>query len=175
MLAIAVALRVEGRGPVLFRSPRRGKGGRLFWLLGFRTMVDAAAAPALSPKARQTRVGRLIRNYSLDHLPMAINVLRGEMSVVGPRPMEPARVDLADPTWQRILSVRPGAMSCAILRLARHYNQTPVVEKQRLELEYVARQSLWFDLRLLAAAVRAQIASRGNIKARGKPPTTTWQ
>jgi sugar transferase EpsL len=165
--AIALALRVEGRGPVLYQSPRLGKGGRIFNLVRFRTMVDAP--PGLSPEARLTLVGRLIRNYSLDDLPSLVQVLCGDLSLVGPRPMEVGRVDPAAATWRRILSVRPGYVSYAILRLGARYNASSSAEKERLELEYVSRQSLRFDVHVLAATVWALLTGRGNIKARGKP------
>ena len=170
MLAVAIALRIEGRIPVFRRTPRLGKGGATFHMLSFSTMVGGAdAAPGASPSDRQTAVGRFVRNYSLDHLPMLWHVVRGDMSLIGPRPMEPDRVDLTDPAWRRILSVRPGAASYAILRLARTYNRSPMAEKMRLELEYVDRHSLAFDVALFREVLRAKIASRGNIKARGEP------
>jgi lipopolysaccharide/colanic/teichoic acid biosynthesis glycosyltransferase len=169
LAAVALALKVEGRGPVFYRSPRLGKGGRVFHLARFRTMVDAAAAPSVGPDERLTLVGRFIRNRSLDDLPSLFHVLRGDLSLVGPRPMEVDRVDPTDGMWQRILSVRPGYASYAILRLATRYNASSVAEKQQLELEYVRRRSFGFDLYVLAATLWAFVASAGNIKLRGKP------
>jgi lipopolysaccharide/colanic/teichoic acid biosynthesis glycosyltransferase len=96
-------------------------------------------------------------------------VVWGEMSLVGPRPMEPARVELEDPAWQRILTVRPGMVSWAIHCLGREYNASSQALKKRLELEYVAKRSMGFDLWLLWSAGRALVASRGNVKARGRP------
>jgi lipopolysaccharide/colanic/teichoic acid biosynthesis glycosyltransferase len=167
LAAVALALRIEGRGPVLQRSPRLGRGGYVFHLARFRTMVDAP--PGVGPDERLTRVGRFIRNRSLDDLPGLFHVLRGDLSLVGPRPMEVDRIDLADATWQRILSVRPGYASYAILKLATRYNASSVAEKQQLELEYVRQQSLLFDVHVLAATLWAFVASTGNIKLRGKP------
>jgi lipopolysaccharide/colanic/teichoic acid biosynthesis glycosyltransferase len=170
MAAIVVAHKIEGRGPVFYRSPRLGGGGRVFERISFRTMVDAdEAAPGARPADRQTKVGHFLRTYTLDDLPVLWNVLRGDMSLVGPRPTEPDRVDLADPAWQRILSVKPGLVSYAILRLGRTYRRSPMAARQHLELEYVARRSLRFDLAVFGAAVRALIASGGNIKSRGLP------
>jgi lipopolysaccharide/colanic/teichoic acid biosynthesis glycosyltransferase len=151
---------------VFYRSPRLGRGGRVFHLTRFRTMVDAP--PGVSPEARLTPVGRFIRNCSLDDLPNLVHVLRGDLSLVGPRPMEVDRVDPADATWRRILSVRPGYVSYAILTLGARYNASSSAEKQRLELDYVRRQSFLFDLHVLAATLWAFLASGGNIKARGK-------
>jgi lipopolysaccharide/colanic/teichoic acid biosynthesis glycosyltransferase len=173
--AIALALTIGGRGPVFYRSPRLGQGGRVFHLVRFRTMVVARApaglSPDASPQARLTPVGRFIRNHSLDDLPSLVHVLRGDLSLVGPRPMEVDRVDPAAPTWRRILSVRPGYVSYAILQLGAHYNASCPTEKERLELEYVARQSFLFDLSVLAATLWGLLRSGGNIKARGKPVT----
>jgi len=116
-----------------------------------------------------TRVGAVIRNYSLDDLPNLLNVLIGDMSIVGPRPMEPERVTMADPVWQATLSVRPGLLSFAILRLADTYNASDPQIKQHVELEYIARQSFRFDLEVFVRWMQSYIASKGNIKARGRP------
>jgi lipopolysaccharide/colanic/teichoic acid biosynthesis glycosyltransferase len=165
--AVALALRIEGRGPVFHRSPRLGRGGRVFHLARFHTMADAP--PGVGPDERLTPVGRFIRNRSLDDLPSLFHVLHGDLSLVGPRPMEVDRVDPADATWRRILSVQPGYTSYAILKLATRYNTSSAAEKQQLELEYVRRQSFRFDLYVLAATLWAFVASAGNIKLRGKP------
>lgn len=167
LAATVLALWIEGRGPLFYRSPRLGKGGRIFHLARFRTMVDAPRG--VRPEERLTPVGRFIRNYSLDDLPSLFHVLRGDLSLVGPRPMEPDRVDPTDATWQRILSVRPGYVSYAILKLGARYNVSSMDDKQQLELDYLRRQSLGFDLYVLAATLWALVASAGNIKARGKP------
>ena len=167
MLAVVLALTLEARGPVLFWSTRVGRHGRVFRLARFRTMV--AAAPDVTPEARLTSVGRFIRNLSLDDAPSLFHIVRGDLSIVGPRPMEPERVARDEPVWQCILSVRPGFLSYTILQLASRYNTSPAEEKQWLECDYVHRQSFAFDLRIIAAAITGYIASRGNVKARGKP------
>ena len=164
---VALALKIQGRGSVLHWTPRMGRGGAVFYLARFRTMVDAP--PEASVAERLTPVGRFIRNYSLDDLPHLYHVVRGDMSLVGPRPMEAHLVDPTDPTWQRILSVRPGCVSYAILTLASRYNASSMAERQRLELEYVERQSFLVDLAIIRDAIRALVASKGNIKARGTP------
>jgi lipopolysaccharide/colanic/teichoic acid biosynthesis glycosyltransferase len=162
---VAVAQRMEGL-PVLWRSRRLGREGRAFDLLSFRTMRDQ---PADDVDARLTRTGRILRNYSLDHLPTLINVFRGDMSLVGPRPTEPSRVDLHDPRWQRVLTVRPGLVSYAILHRACMYNATPAEERLALELNYVDHATVALDFRLLIRAAAATLQSRGNVKARGRP------
>jgi lipopolysaccharide/colanic/teichoic acid biosynthesis glycosyltransferase len=168
LAASALAIRLDTPGPVLYHSPRLGRGGHIFGLLRFRT-VDLAV-PADRPMAqRLSRAGRRIRDLSLDDLPNLFNVLAGDMSLVGPRPTEPERVDLDDPHWQRVLSVRPGMVSYAILCLGREYNASPPGAKLQLELEYVQRQSVVCDLRLLLLAAIALLRSGGNVKARGEP------
>jgi lipopolysaccharide/colanic/teichoic acid biosynthesis glycosyltransferase len=137
-------------------------------MLRFRT-VDINKPAHLSMDERMTRAGRFIRNYSIDDLPNLFNVLMGDMSIVGPRPTEPERVDLEDPGWQRILTLRPGLLSFAIHKLARQYNASSWELRNKLELEYVQNQSLAFDLQILREAARALVASKGNIKARGEP------
>jgi sugar transferase EpsL len=148
-----------------------GRQGKSFRLFRFRTMnVDTQACA--SPEERLTPVGRFIRNYSLDHLPTLANVLRGDLSLIGPRPMEPEFVDLQDPTWQRYFSVRPGFLNYAALKLGRTFGPSAAPNlplKQKLELEYIERQSIFFDLQLLARFVWAHVASGGNVKARGEP------
>jgi lipopolysaccharide/colanic/teichoic acid biosynthesis glycosyltransferase len=103
------------------------------------------------------------------NLPNAFNVLKGELSLVGPRPTEPEMVDLKDPAWQKVLTVRPGYISWAILELASAYNASPRSLKLQLEEEYIQKKSLVFDVLVLRKAVQRLIASRGNIKARGVP------
>ena len=94
--------------------------GPHFDMLRFRTMVDTSTHR--TPDERLTPVGRFIRNYSLDELPLLLNVLRGDMSIIGPRPTEVTVVDQTDLAWQQILSVRPGVISYAVLGFAREFN-----------------------------------------------------
>jgi lipopolysaccharide/colanic/teichoic acid biosynthesis glycosyltransferase len=150
------------------------RNGKLFRLFRFRTMrVDESAC--LSPDERLTHVGRFIRNYSLDHLPTLVNILKGELSVVGPRAMAAEFVDLQDPTWQRYFQVRPGLFNYAVLKLGKTFGPSKASNlplKQELELEYIQKQSLVFDLQLFVKFVWAHIVSGGNIKARGKADPT---
>ncbi|NPV09288.1 MAG: sugar transferase [Anaerolineae bacterium] len=168
ILAIAVLIRLDSSGPAFWLSERVGKDDFRFRPYRFRTMA-VGPSDGLSAEQRLTRVGRFVRNYSLDHLPTLINVLKGEMSLVGPRPEAPGLVDMTDPTWQTILSVRPGLISPAVLRLAREYNASSQAVRNALEREYVENRSLAYDLRLLVTAARALAASGGNVKARGQP------
>jgi lipopolysaccharide/colanic/teichoic acid biosynthesis glycosyltransferase len=171
ILVVAILIKLESSGPVLYVPLMVGRGGKLFRLFRFRTMLADDSACSSSDE-RLTRVGRFIRNYSLDHLPTLVNVLGGDPSVAGPRPMEPEFVDLEDPAWQRYFQVRPGLFNYAVLRLGKTFGPSKAGNlplKQELELEYIQKQSLAFDLRLFTRFVWAHIASGGNIKARGKP------
>ena len=171
ILVIAIFIKLDSSGPLLYVPQMVGKNGKLFGLFRFRTMrVDVTAD--FSPDERLTRVGRFIRNYSLDHLPTLVNVLMGDLSVVGPRPMEPEFVDLQDPSWQRYFQVRPGLFNYAVLKLGKtfgHSKDSNLRLKQELELEYIQKQSLAFDLQLFSKFVWAHIVSGGNVKLRGKP------
>jgi len=126
----------------------------------------------LTAEERLTRIGRFIQNYSLDHLPQLFNILKGDLTVVGPRPMEIEVVNMQDPIWQRYFEVKPGLVNYAVLRLGRTWTPsraTAPALNQELELEYIEKRSSLFDLHLLWKTLRALIASRGNIKARGEP------
>ena len=151
LLAAALAVWLESGRPVLFRQQRVGRDERTFELLKFRSMV--VDAPARGPwftrdgDPRITRVGRILRRTSIDELPQLLNVLKGEMSLVGPRPDVPAQKALytAD-DWRLRCSVRPGitGLAQALLRSA----ATPR-ERLDLDLRYVREHSLWLDLKIL--------------------------
>ncbi len=166
LLVIALLITCDSPGPIIYGSPRVGRYGKTFRLLRFRT-VDISKPANLSMQERLTPVGSFIRNYSLDDLPNMFNVLKGDLSLVGPRPTEPEMVDLSDPAWQKVLRVRPGYISWAILELASAYNASPWPLKLQLEEEYLQKKSLLFDLFILRKTVGELIASRGNIKTRG--------
>ena len=107
ILLIALLIKLDSPEPALYTPQMIGKGSKPFHLFRFRTMyVDKPAH--LNAAEWLTRIGRFIRNYSLDHLPTLFNVLKGDLSVIGPRPTEPEFVDMQDPTWQRYFQVRPG-------------------------------------------------------------------
>ncbi|MEW6464565.1 MAG: sugar transferase [Pseudomonadota bacterium] len=151
LLAVAAAIALEDGAPVLFRQRRVGQGGRTFDMLKFRSMVKNAAAqgPYFTQAAdpRITRVGRFIRRTSLDELPQLLNVLNGDMSLVGPRPDLPVQQRLytaAD--WAERCRVRPG-----ITGLAQALYRSDSTEAQRLEadLRYVREASFWLDLKIL--------------------------
>jgi lipopolysaccharide/colanic/teichoic acid biosynthesis glycosyltransferase len=151
LVAIAIAIRLESRGPIILRQTRVGLDGQDFELLKFRTMVPDAhllgTGWLIAEKdPRITRVGRFLRRWSLDELPQVLNVLRGDMSIVGPRPTLRYQVDQYTPFQRRRLEVRPGITGWAQV-LGRNRLTWP----QRIELDvwYVDNRSVWLDLRLL--------------------------
>ncbi|HET7400068.1 MAG TPA: sugar transferase [Intrasporangium sp.] len=174
MAALAVAIRLEDGGPVLFRQTRVGRDGRLFECLKFRSMVvDAEARLAeirhlnrsvegvlfkLTDDPRVTRVGKLIRRLSLDELPQLFNVLRGDMSLVGPRPALPSEVHRYDPDVRRRLHVRPGLTG---LWQVSGRSDLSWEDTVRLDLYYVDNWSIVQDVAILLRTVHAVLASRG--------------
>lgn len=181
-LAIAAAIKWNSRGPVFFRQERMGSNGRTFVFLKFRSMYtssdhtthkdyiqkyireqkNAAVEPGvfkLTNDSRVTPVGRLLRKTSLDELPQLINVLKGEMSLVGPRPPIPYECDLYD-TWhrRRLHSCKPGITG---LWQVMGRSRTTFDEMVRLDLKYIREWSLWLDLKILLKTPRAVIGGKG--------------
>lgn len=164
-VAIPLAIRLEGPGPVLHRQARLGRGGRVFTMFKFRTMVDGAerrTGPVWAAwrDARVTRVGRVLRRWHLDELPQVANVVRGEMSLVGPRPERPelaARVEREVPGFSGRLRVRPGIMGMAQARGAGHRDPRG---KLRHDILYIETMSPWLDVKLCALCVRRVLRER---------------
>jgi lipopolysaccharide/colanic/teichoic acid biosynthesis glycosyltransferase len=164
VLAVAmVAIRLEAPGPVIYRQRRVGKSGRPFELYKLRTMVQGAdpvgiGEPVLPGDPRVTRVGRLLRRLSLDEAPNLVNVLRGEMSIIGPRPTIEAQVERYTSRQRRRLEVKPGMTGWAQVngRAA-----LPWEERIELDIWYVEHRSLWLDLRILARTARLLLTGRG--------------
>lgn len=163
MIGLAIAVRLDSPGPVIYRQIRVGRDRRPFGIYKFRSMVTDAdkigGHSTAKGDARVTRVGRFIRKTSLDELPQLINVLKGDMSLVGPRPDVPIQEAQYTPAdWIRRTSVRPGitGLAQATLRSA----ATPQ-ERTRLDLEYVDTASLSRDISILALTAR-QVLGRGS-------------
>jgi exopolysaccharide biosynthesis polyprenyl glycosylphosphotransferase len=161
LLLVACLIKLDSRGPVLYRQDRVGLHGRVFSLLKFRSMrVDAEAGGpcwAAERDPRGTRIGALIRRCRIDELPQLVNVLRGEMSLVGPRPERPYFVQhLARviPNYNERTNVRPGITGWAQV----NYPYGASVEDARIkltyDLHYLRNQSLMFDNRILAATIK---------------------
>jgi lipopolysaccharide/colanic/teichoic acid biosynthesis glycosyltransferase len=165
LLVAAVAIRLESPGPVFYRQRRVGKDGVIFDLFKFRTMRQGAdpvgvgtAVTAEDP--RVTRLGRFLRRYSLDELPNLINVLRGEMRIVGPRATLPAQVELYTPRQLRRLDLRPGVTGWAQI-----HGRAGIPWEERIELDvwYVEHRSLRLDLEILARTPRALLGGAGSV------------
>jgi lipopolysaccharide/colanic/teichoic acid biosynthesis glycosyltransferase len=175
-LLAAIVLLADGR-PILFRQARVGRGGRRFLILKFRTMRAGEGAGLAITVARDPRVSRTgfwLRKFKLDELPQFLNVLRGDMSVIGPRPEVPEYVALEDPLWRQVLRSRPGITDLAtlvyrdeeeVLRPAAdaeaYYRSTILPAKLRLNVRYQASRSLGRDLKLLWLTARYSIFPRG--------------
>ena len=173
LLAIAVAIRVNSRGPILFRQPRVGRDGELFEMFKFRSMYVGSetqrdglreqneAADGLFKIAddpRVTRVGRLLRRSSLDELPQLLNVLKGQMSLVGPRPLVEEEDRQIEGRHRRRLHLKPG--------MTGHWqifgsSQIPLREMVTIDYLYVANWSLWNDVKVLVRTVPYVLARRG--------------
>jgi lipopolysaccharide/colanic/teichoic acid biosynthesis glycosyltransferase len=153
----AAAVRLTSTGPALFRQQRVGRDGRPFTILKFRTMINGDN-PLHPEEDRITTVGRWLRRSSLDELPQLWNVVRGEMSMVGPRPTLEYQVDRYTPVQRGRLSVLPGITGLAQVR-----GRNALSWSQRIDfdLEYVERQSLRLDVRIMCLTIVAMIKREG--------------
>jgi lipopolysaccharide/colanic/teichoic acid biosynthesis glycosyltransferase len=166
MVAAMVAIRVETPGSPIYRQRRIGKGGEPFEMLKLRTMVSGAehqgAGMAVNyGDPRITRVGHLLRRFSIDELPNLVNVLRGEMSVVGPRPTIQAQVEQYTPAQRRRLEVKPGITGWAQIN---GRASLPWHERIELDVWYVDHRSLRLDLAILWKTVRLLVNGEGLYK-----------
>jgi lipopolysaccharide/colanic/teichoic acid biosynthesis glycosyltransferase len=164
--ALAVAIRLESRGHPLYTQTRVGRGGELFQIYKLRTMVHGAeftgAGLAIAEgDDRITRLGNFLRRYSLDELPNLWNVVRGEMSIVGPRPTLAVQVEQYTERQRGRLAVKPGITGWAQVN---GRASLPWSERIELDLWYVEHQSLWLDLRILTRTVRMVFAGEGIYK-----------
>ena len=166
LVLAAVAIRLESPGPVIYRQRRAGLEGHPFDVLKLRTMVDGAerigaglAVDAEDP--RITRVGALLRRTSLDELPNLVNVLRGEMSLIGPRPTLPVQVEQYTERQRGRLAIRPGITGWAQVN-----GRASLAWSQRIELDlyYIEHRSLALDLQILRRTVAMVLGGRGLYK-----------
>jgi lipopolysaccharide/colanic/teichoic acid biosynthesis glycosyltransferase len=185
-LVVAVAIKLDSPGPVFFRCRRVGYGGRPFGMLKFRKMYDGARGPGLTAAkdGRFTRVGRVLARSKLDELPQLWNVLRGQMSLVGPRPEDPSFVATRPEDFAPILSVRPGMTGLSQLAFAnesaildpddrvRDYLDRILPQKMGMDGLYACRRSLATDIRILFWTVVAVGFRRDVAVHRGTGRTT---
>jgi exopolysaccharide biosynthesis polyprenyl glycosylphosphotransferase len=162
LLVLALLVRLSGPGPIIFRQVRLGEGGKTFTILKFRTMVDAAEEDgepmwAMEQDARATRIGGFMRSARLDELPQLWNVIRGEMSLVGPRPERPEFVELLRneiPFWTSRNLVKPGVTGWAQVRRGYTSDAGAAAEKLAYDLYYLRHRSLRIDLAIIAWTAR---------------------
>lgn len=165
---VGMLIRMDSRGSVFFLGQRVGKGGQVFRIIKFRTMVENAdcAGPGITSAgdSRVTRIGRFLRQAKIDELPQLWNVLRGDMSLVGPRPEDPRYVALYDDRQRQILDVRPGLTSPASIQYRNEeallaekglgaYETHIMPKKIAADLEYIQHRTFWRDLRILLRTV----------------------
>jgi lipopolysaccharide/colanic/teichoic acid biosynthesis glycosyltransferase len=179
MLILSVITRLDSPGPAFFRQPRVGRGGRVFTFYKYRTMyVDArerwpelydySVDPAelwsrfykQADDPRLTRVGRLLRRTSLDELPNLINVVKGDLSLVGPRPELPEYARLYDKSQQSKFTVKPGATGLAVVE---GRNVLSIAEQIEADVEYVRRRSFRFDVEILARTLWVVLRREGAV------------
>lgn len=174
MVVIAILIKLDSPGPIFFRGLRVGRYSEPFKIYKFRTMVINAdklggpSTPADDP--RLTKIGKILRKYNLDELPQFINVLKGDMSIVGPRPEVPQYVEMFTDEEKEILNLRPGITDWASIWnpdegfiLAgsddpeKIYLEKIWPEKHRLELEYVRNFSLWTDIKIILLTLKTHL------------------
>jgi lipopolysaccharide/colanic/teichoic acid biosynthesis glycosyltransferase len=172
-LVLALLVKLTSHGPAFYRAARIGKGGHAFRLYKFRTMISGGdgTGPGITAAddTRITRIGRFLRKTKLDELPQLINVLGGEMSLVGPRPEDPRYVALYTPTQRQVLVVRPGITSAASLAFRdeatllqgsdwhRAYVERILPQKLAIDLAYLQQRTIWSDLLLIFRTIIAVV------------------
>lgn len=188
LLLLAAAIRLDSPGPVFYRGVRVGMGGKPFRIFKFRSMVaDAESKGASSTSGtdpRVTRTGRFIRRYKLDEFSQLINVLLGDMSLVGPRPEVPKFVDRYTDEEKVILTVRPGVTDWASIK---YHNEGEIIEssgiadadeayerlirpgKLLLQMKYVRERTMWIDLKIILCTILTIVSGRAGSGSIGVP------
>jgi undecaprenyl phosphate N,N'-diacetylbacillosamine 1-phosphate transferase len=162
-VVIAIAIKLNSKGPVVFKQKRVGKNGEPFTFYKFRTMKTDVAPFGPSPKAaddlRLTKVGKILREYSLDELPQLFNVLKGDMSIIGPRPLYVSQIAEWTEKQKKRLLVKPG-----LTGLAQISGRGELTREEKLELDvkYVETAGFWLDLKIILATV-TQVFGQKNI------------
>lgn len=172
---LAMWIKADSKGPVFYRQPRVGLDNKDFWLFKFRSMRPDSDKLGLitigGHDPRITRSGYYIRKYKLDEFTQLINVFKGDMSLVGPRPEVRKYVDMYTPEQMRVLSVRPGITSLASIRYRnendiladsdnpdRTYIEQIMPDKLNIDLEYIDHTTFWYDIKLIISTFKAIIA-----------------
>ncbi len=170
LIVVAICIKLDSKGNILFLQKRVGKNGEPFYIYKFRTMVTDAeklgAQITVGKDSRITKVGAVLRKYKIDELPQLFNVLKGDMSLVGPRPEVPKYVELYTEEERKVLEVRPGITDLASLRyrdendiLAKvenpeeYYINVIMKDKLKLNLEYIEKSNIIFDIYLIIKTI----------------------
>jgi putative colanic acid biosynthesis UDP-glucose lipid carrier transferase len=168
LLMLAILIRLSGKGPVIYSQDRIGKSGKPFLILKFRSMkFDAEKGkPMLSGIAeeRVTRIGKFLRKYRIDELPNFFNVLKGEMSIVGPRPERRFFIDqiiLKAPEYKELHKVKPGITSWGQVKYGYATSVEEMIKRLDYDIYYMKHRSGWFDLRILLFTVRTVLRGKG--------------
>ncbi len=173
LIFISLIIKLDSKGPIFYRGERVGKFGKIFRIFKFRTMVinaEKIGGPSTALNdPRLTKIGKFIRTYKLDELPQLINVLKGEMSFVGPRPQVKEYIQLYNEEEKIILTVRPGVTDYATIRyiyldkilgdkdVDKFYREKVEPEKNKLRMKYAKHHSIWIDLKILLQTILAII------------------
>jgi lipopolysaccharide/colanic/teichoic acid biosynthesis glycosyltransferase len=168
ILIIVIIIKVSGKGPVIYSQDRVGKNGIPFSIYKFRSMkYDAESGNPLLSGLREdriTRLGRVMRKYRIDEIPNFINVLKGEMSIVGPRPERQYYIDQIikiAPEYTEIQKVKPGITSWGQVKYGYATNVGEMVERLKFDLYYIRHQSLWLDIKIMFLTVGTVIKGKG--------------
>lgn len=169
LILISIAIKISSSGPVLFCQKRVGKDGKLFTLIKFRSMTvqqESNSTATVLGDVRITKIGVFLRKYKLDELPELWNVIKGEMSLVGPRPDVPGYADKLVGKDRNVLKLRPGVTGTASLKYVNEeeilatkdnpqkYNDEVIFpDKVKLNLDYYENQSLWLDIKIIFATI----------------------
>lgn len=168
-LILALLIKLESKGPVFYRQERLGKGCKSFKVFKFRSMNNDAekkSGPVWAGKndPRVTRIGRFLRKSRIDEIPQLINILKGEMSVIGPRPERPVFVDELKkmyPFYQKRLTIKPGLTGWAQVKLEYDTNMESVAKKLRYDFFYIENQSIFLDLEILVRTLKVVLTGAG--------------
>ena len=163
---IAILIKIDSKGPVFFIQERVGKNGKPFNFIKFRTMVENAESMGLKESAHEndpriTKIGKFLREWTIDEAPQFINVLKGDMSLVGPRPLSAynsGNTPEMKKMWQKRISVKPGLVSLVDMK---GRNLVPWEKRFEYDLWYIDNQSFWLDLKILVLGFFSVISRKG--------------
>lgn len=168
MILLLILIKISGKGPVIYTQDRIGKNGKPFVIYKFRSMIFEAekASPMLSglQEGRLTSLGRFMRKYRIDEIPNFFNVLKGEMSIVGPRPERKYFIDLIVskiPGYIIVHSVKPGITSWGQVKYGYASNVEEMIERFKYDSYYLEHRSLWFDIKILFLTIGTIFSGKG--------------